>query len=109
MTDLLHEERWLSRVFDGRWCLIGAAGAPSKSELFPGWRAAVTLERINVSRARSCGFAWCVARRAELLNEWQKAADRGGGKARIRPPFFAISLVVGLACGSSPRALMAPR
>lgn len=36
VTDLTQQERRLSRAFDGRWGLIGAAGEPSKSDLFPG-------------------------------------------------------------------------
>jgi hypothetical protein len=43
VTDLLHEERWLSHAFGGRRCLIGTAGVPSKSELFP--RVAARLSR----------------------------------------------------------------
>lgn len=109
VADLMHEERWLSRAFDGRRRLIGAAGVPSISELFPGCRAAVTLERIYVSRARSRGFARCVARRADLLNEWQIAGDQGGHKARVRPQFFAISQVAGPRCVSSSSARTAPR
>jgi hypothetical protein len=117
VTDLLHEERRLSRAFDGRWGLKRRRGGSVEIGTVSGCcRAAVTVERINVSCARSRGFARCVARRADLLNEWQKVpalpGDRGGRKARIRPeapPDFANSLVAGLICLFSPSARTAPR
>jgi hypothetical protein len=50
MTELMHEERWLSRAFDGRWCQIGTAG--------------VTVENGTVSgvpRGRHAGKDLCVS------------------------------------------------